>query len=140
MTRARDWPVCAADTRVEDAARIMKDQKTNWVVVAPDTPGQHSIQGIVTEKDIVRRFVAEPTPQLQIQSIMTPKSQLLATSPTDSLWQIMVLFTERRFSVAPVMQGSRLVGMVSIQDAVKQLVQDHNSDIDSLNAYIEGSY
>ncbi len=100
---------------------------------------------LFSEKDIVRRALTETNDgkgigRITAADIMTPKSKLLSVSPTDSTWDLMKFFTDHHFRAAPVISGNKLVGMVSVQAAANQLVQDHRAELVSLNSYIGGSY
>ena len=93
--------------------------------------------GIVTERDILR--LTARTSRLDdhtVQAVMT--SELVVASPDDELYAMMDVMTEKRIRHLPVVEGGRVVGIVSIGDLLKasrMLAEDENSQ---LRQYIHG--
>jgi len=77
------------------------------------------LAGIVSERDVVRAFASRSgdAAGMQVDEVMT--RQVLTCAPDDSLTDVLRLMTRHRVRHLPVMQGGRLVGLVSIGDAVK---------------------
>lgn len=100
--------------------------------------GNGSVDGIVSERDIVRRLQALGPAVLDqpVSAIMT--SEVHTAAPEDSLEDLMVMMTERRFRHVPVTVDGRLVGIVSIGDVVKHRISELQSERDQLTAYITG--
>jgi CBS domain-containing protein len=111
-----------ADITLGEAARQMRGRNVGAAVV---TEGER-IVGIFTERDLLRAIADSRHPDHgQVQSYMTPDPLTLPSdhSPSEAA-QIM---TERKFRHIPVVDGDRLVGIVSIRDLVGaglQLVSD----------------
>jgi CBS domain-containing protein len=102
-----------ADTTLGAAARLMRNRNVGAAVVVEGD----RIAGIFTERDLLRAIADSRHPdQGQVQSYMTPDPLTLPSdhSPSEAA-QIM---TERRFRHIPVVDGDRLVGIVSIRDLV----------------------
>ncbi|MGE4340230.1 MAG: CBS domain-containing protein [Pigmentiphaga sp.] len=96
------------------------------------------IVGIVTERDYARKVLlhgraSESTP---VSDIMTPG--VMYVSPDDDSMSCMALMTERRMRHLPVMEGPRLVGLISIGDLVKNIIDEQQFIIDQLERYIAG--
>mmetsp|Transcript_15065 Transcript_15065/g.22786 ORF Transcript_15065/g.22786 Transcript_15065/m.22786 type:complete len:210 (-) Transcript_15065:237-866(-) len=138
---ASGWPTCSVNDGAKEVAKTMREQKTGWLVV---TGQSEDLQGIITEKDIVQKALCMESGDITAvlaSEIMTPKDNLITVSISDSVWDLTRIFIEKNIRAAPVLDADdKLVGFVSVQDAVAQLVTDHSSELISLNAYINGSY
>jgi len=77
---------------------------------------------------------------LEAKHLMTPRDKLITVSASDSVWDVTKIFIEKNIRAAPVMDDGKLIGFVSVRDAVAQLVEDHSTEMDSLSAYVNGSY
>lgn len=116
MTQLRDimsGPVIAVDPTASaaDAARLMRDQNTGDVVVARE--GQ--IEGIVTDRDLAIRLVAEDLdPEVPISEVCTSDPITIAADETpEAAAQLMREYSIRRL---PVRDGKGIVGFVSLGD------------------------
>jgi len=126
-----------ADASVHEAVKAMVDARVGSVLV--QRPGG-SIAGIVTERDVLRataRYGAEVC-ALGVADVMT--RDLLVAVPDDSVDYVLSLMTERRVRHVPVIDGGRLVGLVSIGDAVRARSQLAEVEVRHLNDYIAGRY
>lgn len=94
------------------------------------------LTGIISERDYARKVVllgrnSAETPVWQIMS--TP---VLTVAPEDSVQHCMKLMTERRIRHLPVLDEGVLVGMVSIGDCVRAVIEAQQQEIDELKRYI----
>lgn len=104
------------------------------VVVSSDG---NTIQGIVSERDIVRRLVAGTRVlDSSVGSIMT--GTVHTCTPEDTVDQLMLLMTEQRFRHVPVVANGQLVGLVSIGDVVKSRIGELEFEREQLEHYIAG--
>jgi len=102
-----------ADTTLGQAARLMRARNVGAAVVVEGD----EIAGIFTERDLLRAIADSRNPdQGQVQSYMTPDP--LTLPPHHSSSEAARIMTERRFRHIPVVDGGRLVGIVSIRDLV----------------------
>ena len=104
------------DTTVTGAVDALREHGVGALVVSSD--GEH-IDGIVSERDIVRGLSGQLAALLDepVRSIMT--SKVFTVSPDDDVEPLMALMTERRIRHLPVVHDGQLVGMISIGDVVK---------------------
>lgn len=96
----------------------------------------HNIDGIVSERDIVRRLS-----ELRMALLSEPVSTIMSTSvrtcsPEDDVGSIMSLMTEQRIRHVPVVEDGRLCGLVSIGDVVKSRIGELERDRSELIEYI----
>ena len=101
------------------------------VVVGPD-----GVVGIVSERDVVRKL-HEHGPDLLRNAVNDIMSKILVTcTPDDQIDDLSALMTNNRVRHVPVMQGDRLVGIVSIGDVVKNRMEQLQAEQEHLQAYI----
>ena len=123
------------DQPVTKLLDLLAEHKVGALVVSTD--GQ-SVQGIVSERDVVRRL-QERGPDLlqaQVREIMT--TTVRSCPPETELDQLMQIMTTGRFRHVPVTEDGRLTGIVSIGDVVKHRIDELQSERDQLTAYITG--
>lgn len=94
------------------------------------------LAGIFTERDVLRRVVGEQldphtTP---VTKVMT--AEVITVLPTTSTQQAMEIFAEKRCRHLPVMEGGRLVGVISIGDVSRWVADAHRAEAESLRQYI----
>jgi CBS domain-containing protein len=123
----------APDEKVRVLLDLLATHKVGALVVSS---GGGAVEGIVSERDIVRRLHSDGDSVLDVpvRSIMT--TELFTAEPEASLEDLMVMMTERRVRHIPVIVEERLVGIVSIGDVVKHRIEELQSERDHLTAYI----
>jgi CBS domain-containing protein len=121
------------EATVGDVVADLAHHGVGALVVSPDGV---EIQGIVSERDIVKRLSVLHTELLDepVSSIMS--TDVRVCSPDDDVESIMTLMTQQRFRHVPVVQGRRLVGIISIGDVVKSRIEELEKDRNELMEYI----
>jgi CBS domain-containing protein len=95
------------------------------------------VLGIVSERDVVRRIAEDDDAMAAtVADIMT--SDVHVCQPSDSLNDLMLLMTLRRVRHVPVVENGKLLGLVSIGDAVKTRIGELEFERDQLNQYVAG--
>lgn len=124
------------DTSVYEAVSEMVKHNTGSLVVIDGD----NIAGIITERDYLRDIVLQgrSTETTKVKEIMSTK--LVCVDPDRLINEGMAIMTERRIRHLPVIQGGKLVGIVSIGDLVKQQSKDQEAQINYLTDYIAGGY
>lgn len=117
---------------VLEVIRLMADNHIGSVLVMQ---GEELI-GIATERDYARKVILQGR-----SSAETPVGQIMShpvvtVSPVDTAQTCMALMTERRIRHLPVVDDGRIVGMVSIGDLVKAVIEDQQLEIEQLQQYI----
>ena len=123
-----------ADASVLDAIRMMAEQRIGSVLIIED--GQ--LQGIVTERDYARKVIllGRSSGDTAIAEIMS--SPVLTVKPTDTVTHCMTLMTEHKIRHLPVLEGEQVVGLISIGDLVKAVIEQQQIEIKQLQSYIAG--
>jgi CBS domain-containing protein len=120
------------DVPITELLRALAEHNVGAIVVV----GQSGVEGIVSERDIVRRLHESGADLLSspVSAIMT--TDVFTCSPSDTVDSLTVVMTERRFRHVPVMSDGQLVGIVSIGDVVKSRIGQLEQSQDQLQAYI----
>jgi CBS domain-containing protein len=119
---------------VLDAIRLMAERGVGALLVLRG----ETLAGIVTERDYARKVILKghSSRETPVSDIMTPAPA--SVSPATSVDECMRLCTELRVRHLPVLDGNHLVGVVSIGDLVKAVIDDQANEIDQLQRYIAG--
>jgi CBS domain-containing protein len=99
---------------------------------------QGSLIGIISERDYARKVILKnrSSHDTPVGDIMT--SPAVSVSPEETVHRCMQIMTEGRFRHLPVVKGGRVVGMLSIGDLVKAVIQEQSEQIEQLERYIAG--
>lgn len=94
--------------------------------------------GIFSERDYARKLILHGKSSLDtlVGEVMT--SQVITVSPEENILVCMELMTDRRIRHLPVVEGGRVVGLVSIGDVVKAIISEQQFVISQLESYITG--
>ena len=97
-----------------------------------------TLLGIISERDYARKVILKnrSSHDTPVSDIMT--SPAVSVTPEDTVHHCMELMTEGRFRHLPVMKAGRVVGMLSIGDLVKAVIQEQTEHIEQLERYIAG--
>ncbi|GAB3747975.1 CBS domain-containing protein [Lysobacter olei] len=122
----------APSASVIDAVRLMAEHGIGALLVMEGA----RLVGIVSERDYARKVVLQgrASADTSVSAIMT--SQLVTVRPEDTVDYCMAIVTDRRIRHLPVMRGDELVGLVSIGDLVKAVIEDQQVELDQLQRYI----
>ena len=99
---------------------------------------QGALIGIISERDYARKVILKnrSSHDTPVGDIMT--SPAVSVSPDETVHRCMQIMTEGRFRHLPVVKGGRVVGMLSIGDLVKAVIQEQSEQIEQLERYIAG--
>lgn len=122
-----------AGETVYKAIRAMSDNNVGSMVVTDD---EDNPVGIFTERHYARNVFLQgkSSPTTTLRDIMGTK--VICTSLEQTVEECMAVMTERRIRHLPVMDGGKMVGIVSIGDLVKNTIADKQFIIDQLELYI----
>ena len=120
---------------VFDALKVMAERNVGALLVMDGA----RLAGLISERDYARKVVllgrvSKDTP---VADIMT--REVVCVDPGKGVDECMALMTERHFRHLPVMEGERIVGIISIGDVVKSLLDHQQFTIQQLERYVVGS-
>lgn len=121
-----------AQTSVLDALKVMMEKNISALLILE---GQE-LKGIFTERDYARKIVlhGKSSAETPIQEVMTAAP--ITVLPSDSIDFCMGIMTDKHIRHLPVMENNTLLGMVSIGDVVKFIIEDQQQTISQLESYI----
>lgn len=127
------WSVGPEDT-VYDAIRTMAEHGVGALLVM----NGGELAGVVTERDYARKIVLEGrrSRETQVREVMT--GEVTTIEPDRTAADGLAVMTDGRFRHLPVVEGGKVVGVVSIGDLVKAVIADQQSLIEQLEKYVTG--
>lgn len=122
------------DQPVLEAIRLMAEHGIGALLVMRD----EQLLGVISERDYARKIILKGR-----SSSDTPVSQVMTTRvtsvvPETPVEECMRLMTEQRIRHLPVLERGRVIGVVSIGDLVKAVIEDQQHSIEQLESYIRG--
>jgi CBS domain-containing protein len=129
------WSI-APNATVFDAIQLMADKNVGALPVVEDG----RLAGIISERDYTRKVIlkGKSSKETPVRDIMT--QELVTAHSGDSVTECMRVMTDKRIRHLPVMDGSKIVGLVSIGDLVRRIISAQTATIDNLEKYITGDY
>ena len=123
--------VAPVDT-LSTAVKLLSERKIGAVLVLSG----HHLDGILSERDIVRVIGERGATALDepVQAVMTRK--VISCKPTDTVGSLMEMMTSGKFRHLPVMEGDKMVGLISIGDVVKWRLREFENEQEALRDYI----
>jgi CBS domain-containing protein len=127
------WSV-SPDDSVLQAMSLMADKDIGALVVTVD----ETVVGIVSERDYARKVVLQgkSSRDTPVRDIMS--SPVVSVSPNHTVDDCMRIVTAKRIRHLPVVQGEKVVGVVSIGDLVRKVISTQGETIQYLQEYIVG--
>lgn len=120
------------DAPVIEALRRMAEHEVGALLVMEGP----ELVGIVSERDYARKVVllGRASKDTPVREIMT--AQVRTVSPSDTVEHCMQLMTDRRIRHLPVLDGGQVVGVLSIGDLVKAVIEEQQQTLEQLQRYI----
>jgi CBS domain-containing protein len=127
------FSVRSSDT-VEDVLMLMREHRVRAILVVDDGV----LAGIVSQGDCaIKVLLPNNNPkQVAVSKIMTAKP--LTVTLSNSLEECMAIMVHKHIRHLPVLEGARLVGVISVGDLVKSIIEHQGSQIKFLETYIHG--
>ena len=126
----------APKATVFEAISLMASNKIGALLVLEG----ERIVGIFSERDYLNKIILQghTSKEVLVKDAMTPKVAFI--TPDTLIEEGLAVMTEKKCRHLPVLDNKKLVGMVSIGDLVRKVIQDQKIAIDSLTEYISLSY
>ncbi len=122
------------DASVFDALTVMAEHDIGALVVSEN----HRLVGIITERHYSREIALKnrTSPETRVRDIMS--TEVVCARPEQSVEECMAVMTARALRHLPVLDQGQIVGIVSIGDMVKSVIEDQKFIIEELEHYIHG--
>ena len=123
------------DTMIFDALYLMSEKNVGALLVMEN----EKLVGIFSERDYARKIILKGRTSLdtEVREIMT--EDVFTVTPEETIDQCMILMSGKRIRHLPVLQGSEVVGVISIGDVVKFIIEEQETVIEHFKVYISGT-
>ncbi|MBL8021231.1 MAG: CBS domain-containing protein [Leptospirales bacterium] len=125
------------DDSVFDTLRLMAEKNIGAVLVMAD----NRLEGLLSERDYARKVIlhGRTSRETHVRDIMS--RELIIVHPGDSVMESMAIMSEKRIRHLPVLDdNNHVVGLISIGDLVKRVIEEQHIIIKHLENYISGGY
>ncbi len=123
-----------AKNTVETALVTMNEHHIGALMVLDDSG---AVAGIISERDFL--MVCHKCGDVKyVHEVMTPKEKLISLTSKASIQEAMKIFTEKKIRHLPIIENDKLVGIISIGDTVKAMLDALEQENKYLNEYIMG--
>ena len=125
------WSI-GPELSVYDAIEMMAREEVGALVVLDG----ETLVGVLSERDYARKVVLQgrSSRDTKIKDIMT--TRVVFARPDQSVQDCMAMMTDKRIRHLPVMDGDKLLGVISIGDLVKSIIEEQQHVIEQLEQYI----
>jgi CBS domain-containing protein len=126
------WSI-SPDATVFEAIQLMDDKNVGALPVVDDS----RLIGIISERDYTRKVILKglSSKGTAVRDIMT--REVLTASPSDSIADCMRLMTEKRVRHLPVLEGTKMIGIVSMRDVMQWVISAQGDEIER---FVRGDY
>lgn len=122
------------DTLIFDALYLMGEKNVGALLVIEN----EKLVGIFSERDYARKIILKGRTSLdtEVREIMTP--EVITVYPEETISECMILMSQKRIRHLPVVQCDKVVGVISIGDVVKYIIEEQELVIEHFKLYISG--
>ncbi|TDO77972.1 CBS domain protein [Flavobacterium chryseum] len=131
-TKGRDVFSVRSTTTVYEALKVMGEKNIGAILVIDGT----SLKGILSERDYARKIVLKDksSKETYVHEIM--ESTIFSVNLSNNIEDCMELMSTKRIRHLPVLDNEIVVGIISISDVVKAIIEIQKDTINHLNSYI----
>ena len=122
------------DMKISDVIALLASKNIGAVLVVEDG----ALAGILSERDIVRSLATRAEQTLNLTASALMSRHLTTGTPNTTIAQAQEMMTNGHFRHLPILEDGKLVGLVSIGDVVKALIDQSQHEVDSLRTYVAG--
>lgn len=124
----------AESASLKEAAELLDTRKVGAMVILGEAG---SLIGVISERDIVRAVARGGAGALKHPVSESMTRQVVTARPNETIETAMDRMTDRRIRHLPVVDGSRLIGVVSIGDLVKWRIAEATAEVAAIRSYIQ---
>lgn len=124
---------------LSDCLKMLNDKRIGSLLVM-DQKG--NLEGLITERDVLRaaHMTKGKMSHIPVEKVMTPRKKLTFAGRDNSIQEVMELMTKKRVRHLPILDGEKVVGIVSIGDVVKGLLDELIDENKQMKDYVYGKY
>ncbi len=132
--KGSDYWYISPDSTVYEALELMSKKDIGALLIIENG----NVMGIISERDYARKvaLLGRLSREIPVNEIMSTK--VIYVKPQNTPQECMALMTEKHVRHLPVIEDDKLIGLISIGDVVKAVIEDHQFVIDQLVQYITG--
>jgi CBS domain-containing protein len=131
-TKGREVYSIVSTITVFEALRVMGEKNVGAVLVIEDGV----LKGILSERDYARKIVLKDKSSKKTPVSEIMESEVVTVTPSDNLDYCMGLMSQNRIRHLPVVENDVIIGLVSIGDVVKAIIEVQKETIKHLDSYI----
>lgn len=131
-TKGKEVYSILSTSTVYEALTVMSEKNIGAILIIEDTV----LKGVLSERDYARKIVlkAKSSKKAFVHEIM--ETDVVTVSPSDNLEYCMELMNTKRVRHLPVLEDNIVIGIISISDVVKAIIDMQKDTIQHLNSYI----
>ena len=121
------------DDKISSVVALLAKHRIGAVIISDDS---NAVKGIISERDIVRDIARNGANVLDMPVGDCMTSKVVSCTSDDTIDHVMELMTANRFRHMPVIDGGKLLGIISIGDVVKSKIEQAERDAQDMRDYI----
>ena len=131
-TKGKELYSILSTNTVYEALTVMSEKNIGAILIIEDTV----LKGVLSERDYARKIVlkSKSSKKAFVHEIM--ETDVVTVTPSDNLEFCMELMSKRRVRHLPVLENNIVIGIISISDVVKAIMEMQKDTIEHLNSYI----
>jgi CBS domain-containing protein len=134
-TKGKEVHSILSTITVYDALTVMGEKNVGAVLIIEDA----ILKGILTERDYARKIILKNKSSKETAVYEIMETEVVTVKPSDNLDYCMELMTAKRIRHLPVSENDAIIGIVSIGDVVKAIIELQKNTIQYLDSYISGT-
>lgn len=131
--KGRNVITLGLDTSITDALKLLEEKGIGVILI---TGSDGNLEGILSERDIVRSLARSGTGVLSDSTASHMTRDVVTCSEGDAVIRVMEVMSKGRFRHLPVTNDGKLIGLISIGDVVKRRLQVVEKEAEDIRSYI----
>ncbi|MDD2877339.1 MAG: CBS domain-containing protein [Acidiphilium sp.] len=123
------------DAKIREVVLVLAEKRIGAVVVQSTN---NDLLGMLSERDVVRSLASNGFATMEMLASQLMTRAPTTANPTTTIFEAETLMTDGRFRHLPIVDGGKLIGVVSIGDVVKGLMDEQAHEVRSLRDYVTG--